>query len=306
MGRAPQARGGIGLSADTIAGINWELAVRRVRQDMKTDFIWAPQMRYLLTHCSDEIVGELCSDLGAGRFYPGVPLTVEVPKSFRMVVAANIRRLGPPFSRPGSILPLKDRILYQAIADQFSNSIEAETDRSRSFSHILADEDSNSMFLPNRTCWSRMQTRIRELIDNPEFRYVLKLDLADYFGSINQHILINGLKDIRVNNSLADRLEEILLSYSGQRSSRGILQGIYPSDLFGAFYMRPIDRLFDEIGVPSVRYVDDMYVFVSSVSQAEDVLRKLIAELRHFDLRLNEAKSRIILKRELFTEEPDL
>jgi hypothetical protein len=98
----------------------------------------------------------------------------------------------------------------------------------------------------------------------------------------------------------------MLLSYTGQRSSRGILQGIYPSDLFGAFYMSSVDRLFDDMNIPSARYVDDVYIFVGSVDEADHVLRKLIPFLRSYDLHLNEVKSTVLSKSALFAEEPDL
>jgi len=58
--------------------------------------------------------------------------------------------------------------------------------------------------------------------------------------------------------------------------------------------------------VPSARYVDDIYVFVESVDAADQLLRELIPALRSYDLVINEAKSVIIPKSALITEEPDL
>ena len=81
---------------------------------------------------------------------------------------------------------------------------------------------------------------------------------------------------------------------------------MYPSDLFGNYYLAPIDGLLDEEGIPSARYVDDLYVFVESVEAADHVLRKLIAALRNYDLVLNENKSVLMPKAALLTEEPDL
>jgi hypothetical protein len=81
---------------------------------------------------------------------------------------------------------------------------------------------------------------------------------------------------------------------------------MYPSDLFGNFYLAPIDTVLAEHGVSSARYVDDIYVFVKSMKAAGELLRELIPALRSYDLTLNEAKSKIILKSSLITEEPDL
>jgi len=70
--------------------------------------------------------------------------------------------------------------------------------------------------------------------------------------------------------------------------------------------MAPIDRFLKENRVPSARYVDDLYIFVTSVGEADEVLRALIPELRSYDLSLNESKSRIMSKNLLLTMEPDL
>ncbi|MGZ4987357.1 MAG: RNA-directed DNA polymerase, partial [Limisphaerales bacterium] len=120
------------------------------------------------------------------------------------------------------------------------------------------------------------------------------------------HELINVLSDSGYPKPLHSRLEAILTSFTGDRSSRGILQGMYPSDLFGNFYLAPIDTVLAEHGVPSARYVDDIYVFVKSMNAAGALMRELIPALRSYDLTLNEAKSKIILKSSLIAEEPDL
>jgi hypothetical protein len=193
-------------------------------------------------------------DLAKGKFAPGVPITIEVPKSFRIKVGGPAKRLGPSFSRPGSILRPSDRILYQVLADQAAPAVKAKTDESRSFGHRLADGTSDAMFLPTRKCWGDLQNAIRPHVENEGHRYILRLDVADYFGSINQHTLVNTLMDNGYPSELVKSFEAVLLKYTDQRSSRGILQGMYPSDLFGSFYMHPIDRFFDDLDIASARY----------------------------------------------------
>jgi hypothetical protein len=70
--------------------------------------------------------------------------------------------------------------------------------------------------------------------------------------------------------------------------------------------MEPIDRFLADQEIASARYVDDMYIFLGSVDAADKLMRQLIPELRSYDLVLNEAKSVIIPKNALNTEEPDL
>jgi hypothetical protein len=295
-----------GLDPTMIWAIDWSLALTRIVNDLRSDFIYAPHLTFIYSKAGDRLIADLKSALKSGTFSPGVPLTIEVPKSFRIRVVVPSKRLGPNYSRPGSILLPRDRLLYQALADQASPIVNAKSDSTRSFSHLLAPPGSAGMFLPSRTCWNELQKALKKHSASRATRYILKVDVANFFGSINQHILINVLNDSGYPKSLSSRLEAILTSYTGERSSRGILQGMYPSDLFGNYYMTPIDRFLDDYGVSSARYVDDLYVFVDSVDAADRILRELIPTLRSYDLVLNEAKSVIIPKSALVTEEPDL
>jgi len=184
--------------------------------------------------------------------------------------------------------------------------VAAKTDLTRSFSHQLGEPDSASMFLPTRTCWNALQKALAKHAQSKSNNYILRVDVANFFGSLNLHTLINVLSDSGYPRALCVRLEAVLTSYAGERSSRGILQGIYPSDLFGNYYLAPIDLFLAEYGVPSARYVDDLYVFLENVEAADQLLRQLIPTLRSYDLVLNENKSALMTKSSLRTEEPDL
>ena len=295
-----------GLDTAALRKIDWAPALERVIHDLRSDFIYAPHLNFIYSKAGDELIALLDGDLKSGTFSPGVPITIEVPKSFRIQIAVPLKRLGPNFTRPGSILLPRDRLIYQALADQAAPIVDAKTDTNRSFSHRLGPRGSASMFLPTRTCWNGLQKSLAEHSKAKDTQYILKIDVANCFGSLNQHTLINVLNDSGYPKSLSSRLEVLLTSYTGQRSSRGILQGMYPSDLFGNYYLAPIDRFLDDYGVPSARYVDDIYIFLESVDAADQLLRVLIPALRSYDLVISEAKSLIMPKSALITEEPDL
>lgn len=294
-----------GMEAGAVKKADFDLAIKRILNDVKTDFIYAPHLNLIYARAGDALKNAVIDDLNAGQFAPGIPLSMEVPKSFRIPVEST-KRLGPTYSRPGSILLPKDRVLYQALADQSASVIVKALDSTRSFSHQLAEDDAAAMFSPTRKCWNDLQQSLASNAGKPGVNYVLKVDIANYFGSINLHTLINVLNDSGFEKTYSSRLEAILTSFTGERSSRGILQGIYPSDLFGNFYMAPIDRLLKDMNVPSSRYVDDLYLFVESVDHADRILRTLIPALRSYDLSLNENKCKIIPKSMLHAMEPDL
>jgi hypothetical protein len=294
-----------GIDATALANMDLDLAVSRILNDVRTDFIFAPHLSLIYRKAKDELIKSVTSELKAGKYMPGIPLQMEVPKTYRIPVEST-GRMGPAYSRPGSILLPKDRVFYQALADKAAKIIDKVLDGDRSFSHELVKPDSATMFLPTRKCWQKLQTKLAKYAKMKSIKYVMKLDIANYFSSINQHTLVNVLEDNGLEKTYSTRLEATILRYTGDRSSRGILQGIYPSDLLGNFYMAPVDRFLKDRGVPSARYVDDLYVFVQSVDEAESLLRDLIPFLRSYDLSLNESKCRILPKHLLHTMEPDL
>lgn len=295
-----------GLDSTLLKKIDWTLALNRVLHDLRSDFIYAPHLKFIYSRAGETLLNQLKKELTDGKFSSGIPMTIEVPKASKIPVIVSSKRLGPNYSRPGSILMPKDRILYQALADQAAPIIDQKSDHKRSFSHRLSKSDGGSMFIPARIGWGRLQKMNATLAKKQSIKYILRLDIANFFGSLNQHTLINVLNDVGYPSSLSTRLENLLTSYTGERSSRGILQGMYPSDIFGNFYMAPIDRFLKELNIPSTRYVDDLYIFLESVDAADQLLRKLIPELRSYDLVLNEAKSKILPATALIAEEPDL
>lgn len=295
-----------GLDSSLLSQIDWKLSLSRVTHDLRSDFVYAPHLAYIYHRAGDRLIAELQKQLKDGKFAPGLPVTIEVPKSYRVKVNVQSKRLGPSFSRPGSILLPLDRMLYQALADHAAPIIESKLDHKRSFSHKLAPGNTASMFVPTRTCWNDLQKALKAHSKDKSLKYVVKIDVANFFGSLNQHILMNTLNGAGYPKSLSSRLELMLTGFVGERNSRGIIQGIFPSDLFGNFYLMPVDRFLDEQGFVSARYVDDVYIFVESVDRATILLRELIPFLRSYDVVLNEAKCVIMPKLSLITEEPDL
>jgi Reverse transcriptase (RNA-dependent DNA polymerase) len=294
-----------GIDAVALNSLDWPLAANRVLADVRSDFIYAPHISNIFRHAANDLITMVATELKSGRFAPSRPITIEVPKSSRMQAVPRGSR-GPSFSRPGSILLPKDRLLYQVLADNAAPIIESHTDRKRSFSHQLAGHDSPEMFEPSRASWNKMQQALDQLAKQHAKSYVVKADIANCFETINQHTLVNHLDAIGYPSSLKGALDAFLVLVTGDRNSRGLLQGLFPSDLLGNFYLNPIDEHFKDLEIPSARYVDDIYLFVSSLRQAEEVTRILTSKLRDYDLGLNEYKSKLLQSNSLIIEEPDL
>lgn len=295
-----------GLDGAFIERMNWKRANTRIQNDVQTDFIFAPHLSSIYSHSEEALLEEVQGKLRGGRFAPQVPITIEVPKSAQMRVAKGRRSDGPNFSRPGSIPLPHDRLLYQALADEAAAIVESATDRTRSFAHQLSPAGSPEMFQANRKCWSAMQSRLSSLLDDEANRFVLKIDVANCFSSVNQHTLIKALHSTGYPSELGAVLENMLVRFTNDRSSRGIIQGVYPSDLFGDFYLTAIDQFLGDIQLPSVRYVDDIYILLPTARAAHRTLREVTDKLRSYDLMLNEAKSYVTTAKALNNDEPDL
>src|SRR3984893_14208953 len=93
-----------GRDGGLLSKIDGELALKRISHDLRTDFIYAPHLGFIYNRAGDDLILKVKSDLKSGQYSSGLPLTIEVPKSFRIRVAASSTRLGPSFYRPGSIL----------------------------------------------------------------------------------------------------------------------------------------------------------------------------------------------------------
>ena len=140
-----------GIGSPNFEKLDLALALERIRNDLKTDFIYAPHLGLIYARAGNELKAALEQDLKNGSYTPELPLTIEVPKSFRIPIVST-GRLGPAYSRPGSILLPKDRLLYQAFSDIAVPVVKAGLDPERSFSHQLTDDPPNAMFQPTRKC----------------------------------------------------------------------------------------------------------------------------------------------------------
>jgi hypothetical protein len=257
-----------------------------VKADIRSDFILAPHYNAVFNHAGDDLWDQLKQKLRAGTYQPELPITMSVPKE----------RF---FTRPGSILRPADRFMYQALIDDVIDQLEEGLDRTRSFSHVPSGEDSK-MFQPNHEGWEAFQTRVAEICDISTF--LLKADIANYFERLPQHHLVNLMAAAGCAPEIVSLLEEMMLAFR-ERNSFGIIQGVYPSDALGNFFLSDFDAYCDLAEVPSARYVDDIFMGFASEAEARKGLGSLIETLRKDGLHLNEYKSKIVAADEVILEE---
>lgn len=278
-----------GFASQVIESIDWEKAARNIEVDSRSDFILAPHLDIVFREKPNDLSAQLKSKLAAGTYEPQLPITFSVPKQGVL-------------TRPGSILLPQDRLLYQGLLEDMLPEIEAQFDRSRSFSHIPSQE-SDRLFEPSFEGWNLFQRRVEDICG--EMRFMLQCDVANYFDTLPQHNLINALEGCGCRPESVRLMEKILLAFK-QKSSQGIIQGVFPSDVLGNFYLTDFDANCSLYEHPSARYVDDFYIGFSSELGARLFLNEMIERMRNVGLALNPIKTRICASNELLFEHQEV
>ena len=132
-------------------------------------------------------------------------------------------------------------------------------------------------------------------------KYCLKVDISNYFNSIDVGILLSKLsflreKDERVYGFLKELLSrDEALREEGKDcfrivEKRGAMAGIPVSPFLANVYLMDVDRFFKTEDVLYFRYSDDILLFADSAEELERRRTQLFDRLEENRLRINPAK----------------
>lgn len=185
-------------------------------------------------------------------------------------------------TRPAALLALPDRLALEALAEMISTPLDGA--------------------LPAGVLWPRGRTendvdrassdhRSRPLKWNS--RYVVKADIADFYGSVDHAIL--GLvtsTHLKMPRKYGQAVESLLTALMG--IDRGLPQGVPASDLLASAFLLPIDARLNELEATYIRNGDDYFFPASSIDEARSTLQRLEEDLRSVGLTLNDDKTAIM------------
>ncbi len=143
-------------------------------------------------------------------------------------------------------------------------------------------------------------------------KYCLKVDISNYFNSIDVPMLLNKLnflkeKDVRTFQFFEKLLtvNQAIICEDGQEKviveKRGAMAGTPISPFMANVYLMEADRFFAKEDVIYFRYSDDILLFADSLKELEERKGQLYEQLTQHQLALNPSKVHISEPGEAFT-----
>ncbi len=130
--------------------------------------------------------------------------------------------------------------------------------------------------------------------------YCLKVDISNYFNSINVDILLEKLSFIKETDlPLYQLFHKILKENRVCENTKillenhGAMAGTPISPFFANVYLRDMDCYFKEADIPYFRYSDDILIFADTMDKLATHQAKLYEQIHLLDLTINPDKVHI-------------
>lgn len=150
-------------------------------------------------------------------------------------------------------------------------------------------------------------TKLRSA-ENITQMYSFKIDVSDYFNSVNAGKLIPMLRVLLPEEKrLVDCIEKTLLNPYAMKDGKkieiqkGIMAGTPLSAFLANIYLRELDLFFSKNNILYARYSDDIIVFAHTDETLEIYKNKIYDTLSELDLGINEEKVFVSYPNEEFT-----
>lgn len=139
---------------------------------------------------------------------------------------------------------------------------------------------------------------VKTSLDNSDYRYFIRADIKDYYGSINRAILsqqvANHFNDQRILKYFDDVIN-IGIDYHWIVTvpDCGIHRGSSLSPMLGALYLRDLDLAFNNETTKYARFMDDIVILTKTKKQFLKAKRKLKEILCNLKLTLSRTKTKM-------------
>ncbi len=204
---------------------------------------------------------------------------------------------GSSFSIPKKSLISKSKVNKKRAVYTFSRE---ENYILKLITYLLREYD--DVFAPNLYSFRKERgvkraTKDIQKINNLNERYVYKVDISNYFNSVDISILKPQLKRALNNDDslykfIIKMLENPYACFDGNiiEEEKGIMAGVPISTFLANLYLSELDFYFYENHIPYMRYSDDIIVFAESEQQLSQCIAIIKNCLKNRKLTVNEEK----------------
>lgn len=288
----------------------WHLVRRDIRNDFAEDLLAVESFSAVL----DENIKELSLRLMNETYEPSPLRPINIPK-------------GSLGSRPGSLLPIADRIVLHTaillIAPRidatlsqrvYSYRVKEQVKKGELFKEsaveklpFLKGRDIRAFidpFEPWYGLWPEFDLISKRAFDNKTLKFLCISDISAYFENISIPLLKDQMSRIlhdepKIVNLIARALERwAVRTFDGDTYHRGIPQGNEVSSFLGNLFLKPIDDVFEKFchdkGAEYFRYMDDIRIFTPNIDAATEAIFILDEKVRKLYLNLQSSKTKII------------
>lgn len=160
----------------------------------------------------------------------------------------------------------------------------------------------DSFFIDN--CYSfRQEHTVKMAIsllthtENINNLFAYKVDISNYFNSIDTNILLKQLNTVLVDDRPLFNFIKTLLFVDKSiykdsviEEKRGAMAGTPLSAFFANLYLRDLDNYFYKKGITYIRYSDDIIVFDNSLEKLDEHRAYILEYIRQMKLEINPTK----------------
>lgn len=178
------------------------------------------------------------------------------------------------------------------------NKIQGELNNKTSFCHVRDYGNNSPAFKMNYSNGEKHLSRKLELEYSMKAKYRVNADIANCFASIYTHSIPWGLvgketsKQNTTNSLWYNQIDQDTRNIQDQQTV-GLLIGPHSSNILSEVILRKVDKNLSAKYSSFVRFIDDYKYYAHSFDDAKSFISDLSKELKKFELRLNDKKTKI-------------
>ncbi len=182
-------------------------------------------------------------------------------------------------------LHVSDRILQHILLKQLKPT----------FKHVMSK---NCYHLYGPTGVKYATQRIRQILQEGQCNYVLRIDIKSFYKSIQHHKLIQDIKEHYDDSKVQTMLENIITNpietpRGYKNPGHGLALRGPLSQFFSGIFLKKLDDAFNHMDVDYLRYQDDVLILCKTKRQLLRCRKRMMEVLHERGLSLSRKKSRM-------------